>query len=356
MMMRMNKISRKPLPTSEPKPAFYEAEVADGLESIARDEISQLIGKQGKIRSADDGAVRFSYVGKPQTLFKLQTVISVYSHVYFDVPRPRALLGHEHLHKILQQIETIRALSPKTSFQTFHISAAGSESSVMNRIKDELATQTKLTASDEKGDLFIRIRRAGQGWETLIRLTSRPLATRNWRVCNFEGALNASVARAMVLLTQPSPEDIFLNIACGSGSLLVERLETSTAKQAIGCDINLQALDCAQQNLRASRKHASLLHCDARKLPLPSQSVNVLCADLPFGQLVGTHQENLRLYPALLHEAARVAQRNARFVLITHEIKLIELLLRDSNAWETENMLKITLGGLHPRIYVLRKT
>ncbi len=352
----MNKSSRKSFPPSETKFAVYEAEVAEGLEAVARDEINDLLGKQARNYRVEKGVVRFSFAGKPQTLFKLRTVNAVYSYLYFDVPRPRALLGHEHFSQILQQIETIRALSPRSSYETFHISAAGSESSVMNRLKDELVARIKLSSADDKGDLLIRIRRSGQGWEMLIRLTPRPLATRSWRVCNFEGALNASVAHAMVLLTPPSPEDTFLNIACGSGSLLVERLEATAVKRAIGCDIDPQALDCAQQNLRASRTHATLLHCDARTLPLAAESVDVLCADLPFGQLVGTHEENVSFYPALLREAARIARHEARFVLITHEVRLMESLLRDSVAWTTENMLRVTLGGLHPRIYVLRKS
>ena len=38
--------------------------------------------------------------------------------------------------------------------------------------------------------------RGGDGWETLVRTTPRPLATRYWRVCNYEAALNATVAHA----------------------------------------------------------------------------------------------------------------------------------------------------------------
>ncbi|MFN8376386.1 MAG: methyltransferase domain-containing protein [Anaerolineae bacterium] len=349
----MNKFQYKS--SSDTELIEYEAEVAEGLEAVARDEISKVIGRQGKIQFADKGAVRFAYSGKPQALLRLQTVIALYSYDYFDVPRPRALLGHEHFQRLLRQIKEIRALSPRGSYETFHLSAAGSDSSVMGRLKEQLAVETKLTHSEDKGDLFIRIRRSRQGWDVLVRLTSRPLATRTWRVCNLEGALNASVARAMALFTKPSADDIFLNIGCGSGSLLVERLEVEKARQAIGCDISVEALACAAENLRASRKQATLLHCDGRQLPLASNSVNVLCADLPFGQLVGTHQENLQLYPALLHEAARVAVRRAYFVVITHEIKLMEALLRETSVWQVESMIRITLGGLHPRIYILRK-
>src|SRR5947208_2669780 len=79
-------------------------------------------------------------------------------------------------------------------------------------------------------------------------------------------------------------------------------------------------------------------------------------ADLPFGHLVGSHEENVALYPAILREAARVARREAPFVLITHEVRLTEALLAASPEWATDAMLRVTLGGLHPRIFVLRRT
>jgi len=226
---------------------------------------------------------------------------------------------------------------------------------------------------------MIRIRRAAifpnpmplsgagsDGWEVLVRLTPRPLATRSWRVCNYQGALNAAVAHAMIALTQPKSGDTFLNIACGSGTLLAERLDSGPIGFALGCDLDPAALDCAGANVSAfsSTAPVSLLLCDAQALPLPDRSVDALCADLPFGHLVGSHAENLDLYPAVLAEAARVARPGARFALITHEIKLMESLIgADSTplpgpaprAWSVEQARRVELGGLHPRIFVLRR-
>jgi tRNA (guanine6-N2)-methyltransferase len=84
--------------------------------------------------------------------------------------------------------------------------------------------------------------------------------------------------------------------------------------------------------------------------------MDVLCADLPFGQLVGTHQENEWLYPTLMTEAARVARPNARFVIITHEVRLMDGILAVLKSWQVREIQMITLGGLHPRIYVLERS
>ncbi|MCG8352221.1 MAG: methyltransferase domain-containing protein [Chloroflexales bacterium] len=341
-----------------------EATVAAGLEDIAQDELRRRLGPDARLQAlardqVEPGVVRFDYTSDLRLLLQLQTVIAVFLVRQFAVPRPRALLGDEHFRALLQQIATACDLLPGATYQTLYLGAAGSDTAVMARLKQELSSHTGLAVAPDEGDLLIRVRRTadGTGWETLVRLSPRPLATRPWRVCNMEGALNATVARAMALLTQPKPNDCFLNLACGSGTLLIERLACGPARRAIGCDTGIEALACAQTNLIASG-YGGLgeLHAwDARALPLPAQSVDALCADLPFGNLVGSHAENLELYPALLAEAARVACPDALFVLITHEVRLMEALLNQSAEWVTVEVRRVTLGGLHPRIFVLRR-
>jgi 23S rRNA G2445 N2-methylase RlmL len=341
-----------------------EAEVPEGLESIAREEIQRLLGKHlVKPGKEERGAVRFDFRGNLRELLALRTVQAVYLRQFFPVPRPRALMGDQHFRALLQQIATIRALESPEAYRTFYISAAGSDSSVMTRLKQELTQATGLKAAAEEGDLLIRLRRsselssrgATEGWETLIRLSPRPLSTRSWRVCNLEGALNASVAQAMVILTRPSPSDVYLNLGCGSATLMIERMACGGFQRIIGCDTSESILDCARSNIAAAggTKRIDLLQADGRTLPLPDRSVDALCADLPFGQLMGSHEENARLYPALLSEAARVLKPGAPCVVITHEIRLMDKVLRDLPQWQAENTLRVTLRGLHPRIYVL---
>lgn len=335
-----------------------EAEIADGLEAIAGQEIKQALSKythQNQF-TIERGAVRFEYAGPLDNLLALRSVVSVYLILHFDVPRPRGLLGHQHFHALLRGIATVRQQS-KEPFSSFFISAAGSESSVMSRIKATLAENIGLPATDNTGDLLIRIRPGRGGWEVLIRLTPRPLATRQWRVCNMEGALNAPTAYAMIMLLNPRHNEVFLNLGCGSGTLLIERAFADKGGLIWGCDHNSDALACARINIHAGEctDRIQLLQADMRSLPFPDQSVDSLCVDLPFGQLVGTHQTNVELYPDVLVEAARVAKQGARFAIITHEVRLTERLLNQNKMWVVEENIQIALRGLHPHIYLLRK-
>lgn len=346
------------------QPAYLcEAVVVEGLETIACDELARILGKRVRLHQATTipGVVRFNYTGNLHALLKLQTVIAVYLVQHLAVPRPRALLGDQHFRALLARIATVRNLLPQDAYKTLYLAAAGSDSSVMTRLKTELAQHTSLVVAPDEGDLLIRVRRPAdnrEGWETLIRLSPRPLATRSWRVCNLAGALNATVAHAMALHTRPTPQDVFLNVACGSGTLLIERLACAPAKQVIGCDINKESLSCARENIAASghEEDIALQDWDARALPLPDSCIDALCADLPFGHLVGSHEDNETLYPLLLQEAARVAKPNACFAVISHEVRLMEALLARSDWWTTDQVLRINLGGLHPRIYILRRS
>jgi tRNA (guanine6-N2)-methyltransferase len=304
--------------------------------------------------------LQFNYTGNLYQLLKLQTVQAVYLLRQYPIPRPKAFLGDQHFKGLLGQIVAIRDLSPKDAYHNLYISAAGSESSVMLRLRDELAAKTGLQASSEEGDLLIRLRHPpgdDSSWEALVRLSPRPLATRSWRVCNWEGALNATIAHAMAFLTDPKPNDVFLNMACGSGTLLIERLAQEGAESAVGYDLDSLALACAQRNVEAAglADRISLRQGDIRELPLADKSVDAICADLPFGHLTGSHEGNLELYPAMLKEAARIAKRDARCVILSHEVRLMESLLEDSPLWETQQVIRVAQGGLYPRIFVLRR-
>lgn len=337
-----------------------EANVIEGLEEIALDELKRAFGQRVRIyQSKQAGVIRFSYTGQLKHLLMLQSVLSVYLIFHFPIPRPRALLGDQNFRQLLSHIDLVRQLKPPESYRLLYLSAAGSDSSVMKRLIERLATELGLAVGSHEGDLLLRLRRSIQkeGWEVLIRLSPRPLATRSWRQCNMEGALNATIAQAMIGFTRPTQSDTFLNLACGSGTLLIERLACGRAKRLIGCDISAKALSCAQKNLQASAyaEQVELYSWDARSLPLEDESVDVLCADLPFGHQVGSHEENVTLYPAIMQEAARVSRRGGIFVLITHEVRLMEAILQNSKVWQSKRTQMVMQGGLHPRIFVLKR-
>lgn len=361
---------KKPKKQTEiPKPIYQcEAEVVAGLEKIAHEEIRIRLDERvqfPKNWNPAEGVILFQFTGNIRVLNILQTVQAVYLIRNFPFPRPRAFLGDENFKATVAYLKSLHNTMPEGNYHSLTIHAAGADSPDIVRFRNEIAAALDLQAHESTGDLLIRLRRpyatssdGEAGWDLLVRTSPRPLATRAWRIGNMEGALNATVASAMALLTAPHPQDLYVNLLCGSGTLMIERAGCGPVRRIIGCDTSISAREIARRNVDASgyQDRIQITDWDARHLPLEVASVDALTADLPFGNLMGSHEQNLALYPALLQEVARVAKPNAPFVLITAEVRLMESLLQESPLWKVVEIMPITLRGLHPRIFILQRT
>jgi hypothetical protein len=339
-----------------------ECDVLPGMEAILARELRRCFrGRVGQLADTGRASLRFGFQGSLAELLGLRTAHSAYLALAFSGRRPTALLGHQNLRALLERIQVIRNLHPPGMVCTFRFGAAGRDTSTFRRLATELEAQSGLRHDPDDGELLIRIRPSGRpddGWEALLRLSPRPLSTRVWRVANYPGALNATIAAAMIDLTQPRPDDHFINLMCGSGTLLVERLLICRTAEALGVDISGEALAAARANLAAAglSRAARLMESDAVLTGLDMARYTVLCADLPYGNLVGSHRENSVLYPMLLEEAGRMAAPGARFAVITHEIRLFDSSLEDArNVWQAERTFRVFQGGQRPQVYLLRR-
>ncbi|MEL6151090.1 MAG: RNA methyltransferase, partial [Chloroflexota bacterium] len=232
-----------------------ELEIAKGLEDIALDELVERFER--RIVSDIDktpGALKFDYTGNPGGLLSLLTINAAYLVETFPIPRPKAFLGHQYKAILVERIQQAMQIVGRDAYTTIHINAAGSGSSVMQRILIELGEATSLVPDAEAGDMTLRLRPSAskKGWDAMVRLSPRPNATRSWRVVNVPGALNAAVAHAMVRLSEPSPEDTVLNVAGGSGSIAIERALHGPAQQILLCDVDDEMLSAAHENIGAA--------------------------------------------------------------------------------------------------------
>ena len=337
----------------------YEAEVIIGIEDIAVIELKSLQNMDlPSIEIIRAGFIRFIFTGKEQDLLKLRSVIAIYSIHNFDIPRPKAILGHQnftHLTRLINnQLQNWN--NPTT---TFGIGAAGSNSSVFERIKHELSQTLGLDfAEDGKGELFLRFipHKKESGWQVLIRLSQRPLSARPWRIQNIPGALNATVAYAMTHLANITCKNHIINLCSGTDTILIEQSHSDFEHQLIALDNDHLMLESATTNIRAAEKYNSITQIlgDAQQTPFKSGQFDVIYADLPFGHHIGSHDTNEWLYPAILSESARIAKDNAVFVAITHEINLFDQSVTISD-WTITQTRQINLSGLHPQIFVLER-
>ena len=339
---------------------IVECEVLEGLAPFVEDEIVDRLGGRATVVGADATAVRVELARDLAAVLGLRTAVAAYLVATYPVPRPRGLLGHRHLTDLAARVRQVIALHAPGVFTSFRISAAGRESAIFGRLAAELAATTGLVHDPTAGDMLLRVRPApGGGWEVLLRLSPRPLSARPWRVRDLPGALNATLAAAMVELSGPRAADRVVNLACGSGTLLVERLLRAPAAATVGVDLDQRALDAANANVDAAglTGRVELARLDATSTGLDVGGFDVVLADPPYGHRMGTHAGNEALYPALLAEAGRLAAPGARFVVITHELRRFAAAIAGNGrpAWEVEREVQVFQKGHHPKIWLLRR-
>lgn len=350
--------------TTEHHPDFFlEAHFIYGLERIAYDELRHHLKRQFvPMGDRRPDHICFQYIHNLRNLKHLRTITAFYLGSIYRIPRPKALLGHAHFQHLIKQINQVIKSSQSEPFHSFRIEAAGSDSAVFRRLRQQIVQSTQLINDQKTGDLLIRILPAQDqnhvGWKILCRLTPRPLSVRAWRTVDFPGSLNATVAAATILMSEPQSTDRVLNLMCGSGTFLIERLLIARAKSVVGCDLDGNAIHAAKTNIHSAglSSQIELLQEDATSLPFPRNSFDVIIADLPWGHLVGGHAQNQILYPSFIEETARIAADGAKLLIITTEIGLMERMLKEYNhLWQLREVIRLKLKDTHPRIYLLVK-
>ncbi|WP_425146133.1 methyltransferase domain-containing protein [Deinococcus sp.] len=357
----MPRLARSKNQKPRPAPLRYqrfELEALSGLEVVAEAELREVPTVRGGGR-LPSGGVQFQFAGEWERLSRLRGAVAVYRIESWDIPRPRAFLGHQVLGELL---DFLGGVARAGGHQSFRLSAAGRDSETFVRLSEELQTGLGLKYVPDEGELLIRFRPSearsgeqGEGWEVLARTTPRPLSARAWRTCNMSGGLNATIAYAMHRLSGKREEDRVFNPMCGSGTLLIERALLGPADALVGVDLSEPALDCARQNIAAAKRQIEVAHIDALHTGLPDRSFDLVVADLPWGDAVGSHHDNEALYPAFLQEMARLTARQGRLCLLTHEIRLFERVMKEQSRWHARELFQVYSGGHHPKCYLLSK-
>jgi tRNA (guanine6-N2)-methyltransferase len=186
-----------------------------------------------------------------------------------------------------------------------------------------------------------------------LRITPVSLRRRG-RIAHVAASLNPTLGYAMCVLSDPQPGEVFVDPTCGAGTVLLERAEIGPARLVAG-DLFAHPLEMARRNLLANAVEAHLFRWDARRLPLAPESVDKVCANLPWGRRAGSHLVNKHLYPPLVREIARVLKVGGRAVLLSLEKRML-LACVDRHGWlRIADVLPVSVAGLKPAIYVIEK-
>ena len=187
-----------------------------------------------------------------------------------------------------------------------------------------------------------------------MRLSDRSMRHRDYKKVNVPASLRPVVARAMVMMSEPDPRDVFLDPMCGAGTIPIERGRDSPYRYLLSGDIDRAAVAATRTNVGPRYKPISIMLWDARRLPLPGESVHKIVCNLPFGRKSGGFDEP-NLYSTFLDETSRALKRDGIAVLLTSRERLLSRLLADRTQLSLESMRRIRVLGHRATIFKIRR-
>jgi len=188
-----------------------------------------------------------------------------------------------------------------------------------------------------------------------LRLTDHTMSRRFKMARQIKTTIRPSVAAAMIHLTEPDENDVFLDPMCGSGTLLMERRMAGACRQLLGGALTPTHAHYANLNVLQMRKERpssfTMFNLDGKTLPFADESINKVATNLPSGK----YDMLARLYPAFFAEVARVLQPNGRAVILCSEYDLLKEVLRQQPRLTTLTGYSITTKKQWGRIYIIHR-
>lgn len=176
---------------------------------------------------------------------------------------------------------------------------------------------------DEEADVEVWVTLLERELLCGVRLSGPGMRQRE-KVHHMPAALRPALAAAMIQLTEPAPDDVFLDPMAGTGTLLIERAAAGPFRHLYGGDNNVEALKALRTNTRTIRGEVTSERWDARKLPLADQSVDKIAVNMPFGKQVAVATDLPALYRGVLAEVQRVLRHGGRFVALAGDAGLLD--------------------------------
>jgi 23S rRNA G2445 N2-methylase RlmL len=194
------------------------------------------------------------------------------------------------------------------------------------------------------GGLSWRVTIAGDRAVLALRIASRPLHRRSYRVCSRPGSLHPPLAAAMVNLAASPLGATLLDPFCGTGTIPIEA--TGDGRRIVASDRDPTAVASAVTN--AGSRRITWLTADAANLPVADGTIDLVVTNPPWSRQV-TPTGSLAGNPERFwHELRRVLHRDGRALLLLPDA---EHLAGAAGAGLTVRARRpVSLSGLHPEV------
>ncbi|XP_053098819.1 THUMP domain-containing protein 2 isoform X2 [Hemicordylus capensis] len=158
--------------------------------------------------------------------------------------------------------------------------------------------------------------------------------------------MRSTIAWAMASLAEIKAGAFVLDPTCGLGTILLEAAKEWSNVHYLGTDISDSQLQGAYFNIKAAglMDKIELLKASVTALPLPSGSIDVIIADIPFGKKFKITKD-MKLLPNVFQEIERVLCAGGTVVLLLSQELYNRLSSSSANSSETGNHISVKSAG-----------
>jgi hypothetical protein len=176
-----------------------------------------------------------------------------------------------------------------------------------------------------------------------------------WRQRTVSASIHPATAACLVRYakkfeTRERPR--VLDPFCGCGSLLFAREKLGPCRVLMGVDKSGTAVEGARVNARAGKSKAAFVTKDILRFE-GREGFDLILSNLPFGNRVGSHEDNTRLYDRFVRRLPDLLAPGGVAVLYTMEYKLLKTCLDRTGGLVLRERKRTEAGGLLPWIFVV---
>ncbi|MGM0401936.1 MAG: methyltransferase, partial [Chloroflexota bacterium] len=202
-------------------------------------------------------------------------------------------------------------------------------------------------------DIEVWVNLIGSEFICGLRLSDATMRHSTYKKAHVPASLRPSVAAAMVRLSQPEKDDVFLDPMCGAGTILIERGLAEWHALLLGGDIDDEALQAAAENIGPQHKPRQLFSWDACHLPLRPHTVDRIVCNPPFGGKSHSQRSLPALYKGFFKEVGRVLKPGGLTVILTSKVSLTKGMVREAPTLQIIRDQPLQVLGRKATIFVI---
>jgi tRNA G46 methylase TrmB len=315
-----------------------------------------------KIKLALDGLIMYESGAEVEVIRNLPFVTNSFYVIRSFAPRQATSLQDMAGNIIETPGPRLKLPTPYSPRNTFRIitSVANQlvqvDSVLMQKLEQWVANKTGLRTNRAKPDFefWLLKRSEGHGFFA-FRLSHHKAYDKILQ----KGELRPELANVLCRLSEPAPDELFLDPFCGSGAIPIQRAKHFPKGLVIASDFDEQKVGALKARVKALglTKRIVVRHDDALNLTrYKPDSIHKIVTDPPWGHFTQTSSPIAEFYARMLGEFARVLRPGGRSVIVTGETTALDdALSNTSRGLEVKQRFNILLSGKKAGVYVLTK-